>query len=292
VLEAENYRIVKLVNGSYSVHSLREAETFHPVVGPEAEAGELYVRQMGLVERARSASEEFVVWDIGLGAAANPVAFLRALDGDSCAVRILSFDHTFEPLQFALGNVRHLPYLEGFEAPLRELAGNRSVQFARGQARISWSANLGDFPTALRSDEAAAWPKPHAIMFDAYSPARNPAMWTLPVFARIFDLLDPARPCGLPTYSRSTLLRVTLLLAGFYVGVGHGIGEKEETTIAANTRALLKEPLDVTWLERLRRSTSAEPMREPVYRQAPLSNESWEALLRHPQFAGLREAGA
>src|SRR5205085_9733466 len=88
-------------------------------------------------------------------------------------------------------------------------------------------------------------------------------MWTQPLFSRIFKLLDPCRPCALPTYSRSTMLRVTLLLAGFFVGVGHATGEKEETTIAANALDLITEPLDRHWLQRARRSTSAEPLWEP-----------------------------
>jgi hypothetical protein len=47
---------------------------------------------------------------------------------------------------------------------------------------------------------------------------------------------------------------------------------------------LLDEPLSRKWLERAHRSRSAEPMWEPVYRQAQLSPESWEKLSRHPQF--------
>ena len=89
----------------------------------------------------------------------------------------------------------------------------------------------------------------------------------------------------MPTYSRSTIMRVTLLLAGFYVGVGHATGEKTETTIAANTLALLTEPLDRRWLDRARRSHSAEPMVEAIYRIAPLTAESWEKLRAHPQFS-------
>jgi hypothetical protein len=77
-------------------------------------------------------------------------------------------------------------------------------------------------------------------------------------------------------------------LAGFYVGVGHATGEKEETTIAANTLDLLDEPLPSSWLQRVRKSKSAEPLQEPVYRQAPLSAESWEELVLHPQFASFR----
>ena len=80
------------------------------------------------------------------------------------------------------------------------------------------------------------------------------------------------------------MLRVTMLLAGFHVGVGHATGEKEETTIAANSPDLIEEPLDHTWLRRVSNSTSAEPMHEPVYRQARLSPESWERLILHLQF--------
>ena len=45
-------------------------------------------------------------------------------------------------------------------------------------------------------------------------------MWSQPLFAELYRLLDPARPCALATYSRSTMLRVALLLAGFFVGTG------------------------------------------------------------------------
>ena len=89
----------------------------------------------------------------------------------------------------------------------------------------------------------------------------------------------------MPTYSRATMLRVTLLLAGFFVGIGHATGEKEETTIAANTLELLDEPLEKKWLERVRNSKSAEPMVEPVYEQRRISAESWERLNNHPQFS-------
>src|SRR6185295_17629522 len=108
--------------------------------------------------------------------------------------------------------------------------------------------------------------------------------WTLPLFENLFRLLDPARPCSLTTYSRSTMIRVTLLLSGFFVGRGVATGMKEETTVATNTRALLDEPLDRNWLARARRSGSAEPLHEPVYRQAGLSAASWESLQAHPQF--------
>jgi hypothetical protein len=72
-----NYCLVYLRNGARSIRALAEAETFHPVIGPAREAEALYVRQLRLPERVREASGEFVVWDVGLGAAANALTVIQ-----------------------------------------------------------------------------------------------------------------------------------------------------------------------------------------------------------------------
>jgi tRNA U34 5-methylaminomethyl-2-thiouridine-forming methyltransferase MnmC len=278
------YRLVQLKNGVHSVHSVLHAETFHPVVGPVAEAEALYVRQLRLPERLRAHQGEFVIWDVGLGAAANVLTVLRSTQEIPARLRVVSFDHTLEPLDFALRHTGELGYFQGYAKAAAELIRAGHVRFQHASQSVEWDLHLGDFPTLLASRAALALPAPHAILFDAFSPAKNPAMWTLPLFTHLYRRLDSARPCALPTYSRSTLLRVSLLLAGFYVGAGHATGEKDETTIAANKLALIEEPLDARWLRRARKSTSAEPLHEPVYCQAPLSDDTWEKLQNHPQF--------
>jgi len=283
-MPSASYKLVKLASGVHSIHSLEHRETFHPVVGPVAEAKALYVEQLKLGRRLRGQAGPFVIWDVGLGAAANAVTVLRAARDVSCPVRLVSFDHTVEPLKFALEHTGALGYIEGYANQLQRLAERHEVTFVNGRQTVEWELRLSDFPTLLATSAARNLPKPHAILFDAFSPAKNPAMWTLPLFTRLFQLLDRDQPCAMPTYSRSTMLRVTLLLAGFYVGAGHATGEKEETTLAANTPDLIDEPLDPNWLQRARRSTSAEPLHEPVYRQAPLSSETRARLERHPQF--------
>src|SRR5215831_13630578 len=258
------YRVVKLACGAHSVHSLAHAETFHPVIGPVAEAEALYIRQLRLLERLSRHSGDFVVWDVGLGAAANSITLLRATSSLSCSLHLVSFDNTLDPLRFALQHTDHLSYLVGYEERLRRLLEDRALNLKDKEQSVRWELHLSDFQHLLKEPVARTLAKPHAIMFDAFSPAKNPEMWTLPLFANLFGLLDPGRPCALPTYSRSTMLRVTLMLAGFFVGVGHATGEKEETTIAANCLELIDEPLGQRWLERARRSNSAEPMWEPV----------------------------
>jgi hypothetical protein len=292
VQTASRYQLVRLNNGICSVRSLADAETFHPVIGPVAEAEALYVKQLRLRERLQNHAGEFVIWDVGLGAAANALTVLRATRDIACRLRLVSFDHTLEPLEFALKHASDLGYFGGYENHLKEFLRKHRVAFQDGGQSVNWEFHHGDFPMFLSSlkfniQNPKTAPAPHAILFDAYSPAKNPAMWTQPLFTSLFQLLDPRRPCALPTYSRSTILRVTLLLAGFFVGVGHATGEKEETTIAANDLSLIAEPLDHRWLNRVRRSHSAEPMTDPVYRIAPLSAESRERLQAHPQFENL-----
>ena len=302
-----SYCLVYLRNGACSVRSLAEAETFHPVIGPAMEAGVLYARQLHLPERVREMSGEFVIWDVGLGAAANALTVIRlvreSLKGKPAQLRLISFDLTTDAAAFALEHGAELGYVTGYESALAELIKNHSVKFNDGLLQVEWTLVPGDFPAWLAQNlerrlparresvlscehavpEAGA-PPPHAILFDPHSPKKNPAMWSATLFADLFHRLDPQRPCALATYTRSTMARVALLLGGFFVGVGHPSGLKEETTVAANRLDLLDEPLDHRWLERAKSSHSAEPLSGPAYRQEPLSPETWERLRQHPQF--------
>ncbi len=288
----------------------------HPAIAPAAEAVLLYVNQLRLVERVRECVGEFVVWDVGLGAAANAFATLRATRPLACDIRLVSFDDTTEPLRFALGHTEALGYFDGYESRALSLLEKGRAKFSDGQCHVDWELRAGDFPALLARLAGASpfrsvvaqptgrlchaagvfpakepepdcfepLPAPDAILFDPFSPAKNPAMWTLPLFRNLFHRLDPARRCALATYSRSTMTRVALLLAGFHVGAGLATGAKEETTVAANRLELLEAPLDRRWLQKARRSHSAEPLHEPRYRQARLAPMSWEALQTHPQF--------
>jgi tRNA U34 5-methylaminomethyl-2-thiouridine-forming methyltransferase MnmC len=245
----------------------------HPGIGPLAEAEVLYVQQLEIPRRAAEHKGQFVVWDVGLGAAANAIAVINSIPGRE--LLLLSFDSTIAPLSFALERTAELEYLTPFHARLESLLAHGEARFDQ----IIWRLHLGNFADVLR----AALPAPDAILFDPFSPAKNPDMWTAGLFERLFRLLN--QPCSLANFSRSTMFRVTLLLAGFYVGRGEAIAQKEETTIAANVPTLIRKPLDLRWLERAQLSHSAEPLWTPAYRKAPLAPETLAKLRAHPQFS-------
>lgn len=281
------YTLVRLRNGTFSVRSVADDETFHPGIGPAAEAEALYVRQLKIPQRAVQTEGEFVIWDVGLGAAANALTALSSLLENPlekpARIRLVSFDQTTAAAKFALRHSLELGYLAGFESTLEKLIEGRCARFEKGATEIIWQLELGDFPSWLANSKMTAT-SPQAILFDPHSPQKNPAMWTVKIFSGLFRQLDPRRPCALANFTRSTMARAAMLLGGFFVGVGRPSGLKDETTVATNVLAMLDEPLDRRWLERAVRSDSAEPLREPVYRRAKLSAETLEQLRRHPQF--------
>ncbi len=273
-ITSEEFQIVTVQSGDRSVRSRTFGETFHPVIGPMAEARALHVRGPQLVERVKVTQEVFIVWDVGLGAAANAVAVL-----ETCAdrpIEIHSFDRTSAPLAFALQHAADLEYLIPYRIAIEAL-------LSKGRARVGkveWHFHSGDFGEVMHRAEI---PSPHAILYDPYSPATNADMWTLPHFTRLHARLDPTRPCLLTNYTRSTAVRVTLLLAGFFVGCGHATGEKDQTTIAANAPDLLEHSLPKAWLDRVARSTRGAPLAFGKI-GGRISEDDLDRLRAHPQF--------
>lgn len=248
-----------------------------------AEAEVLHVRGQRLAERAaRVSPEDFVVWDIGLGAAANAIAAIETLRTVNARVALHSFERDLGAAEFAIENADALGYVAPHRDTLQALLRDRVVDLGN----IQWRLHLGDFS---QLNITASADSPHAMLYDPYSPKANPRLWSLAHFRRLHGRLNPGKPCTLSSYSRSSAVRVTLLLSGFYVGVGPASGDKDQTTIAATHPDFIDTPLDARWLGRVQRSTKGAPLQEGIP-GGPISEADWKALLAHPQFRGVRSA--
>jgi hypothetical protein len=277
-MSGTDFELVTLRGGGKSIRSVVHGETMHIGTDPVTEASELHIRQQRMSERAGSwsGSVPFAVWDIGLGPAANAIASITALKGVGVRAEIHSFEIDTAVLEFALRHSRELGYLAGWEEAVELLLDDGRSEPVPG---VSWILHRGDF--SLMAPEVTA---PAAILFDPYSPARNPEMWNLGTFERLLACTREEVPCLLTNYTRSTSARVTMLMAGWFVGRGVPTGEKEETTIASNRSDLLENPLGGEWLSRVRSSTNASPLRGRNYARDPISPKDYARLAAHPQF--------
>ncbi len=272
----KKFELIRLQSGIHTIKVNEYQETFHPGIGPMAEAEIIYVREQKLRERA-PAHNPFVIWDVGLGAAANAIAAIEALKDLPVAVQLQSFDKTLEPLAFALEHAEELGYVASYRKPLQEL-------IERGSTRIGpveWRFHAGDFREAMQDRSI---PAPDSVLYDPFSSATNQELWTLEHFQALRARLGDEKGYLLTNYTSSSAMRVTLLMAGYYVGVGAGVGKKKETTVASNRLEWIDRPLTREWLEKRKASQSSAPLRRDDATPKTIVDEDFRLLSRHPQF--------
>jgi queuine tRNA-ribosyltransferase len=277
------YEVIVKGEAGY-IRDMISGEVMHPQEDPAQEARSLYVEQSRLVERLQTASDEpLVVWDVGLGAAANAMAAILAVENLAAEelksesmrrrLMLISFENDLDSLKLALdhpGLFKHLRHA----APQALLLEDRWLNSA---ATIDWRLLRGDFAT--RKFDA---PAPDIIFFDPFSIKTDSALWTLPAFRELAQACAQ-KPAELFTYTYSTSVRAAMLAAGFYVAKGRATGPKAETTIGLSASAAAArhahELLGQEWLAKWRRSDARTPFGSPA------DDVSWhEAVLQHPQF--------
>lgn len=259
--------------GFTSIAHAPSGEIMHSVNHPDLEAHKVYVAQSALLARALAGERPLTIWDVGLGAAHNAMAVLRALDAAPAhaPVELVSFERDLDALHLALANTGPFAHLR-HPAP-HTLAYHRV--FARD--RLRWTLCEGDFLATF-----AGQPAPDVILFDPFSTKVDTPMWSLAALRALFAHLRG--PAELFTYSASTAVRSSLLAAGFAVARGVPSGPKEETTIAlaGDDPAFARHALlDRAWLAR--RARSSAPFAADV--PAELHAELERVIRDHPQFA-------
>jgi queuine tRNA-ribosyltransferase len=274
-LHLGDFEVVDQV-GFSSIRHKSSGEVMHSVIPPIEEAKALYVGQSLLEKRIRE-EEEVVIWDVGLGAAANALAAIHAYEAQAAKgeakakLKIISFEKDLDSLRLAMLHVNKFEYLR-HGAPHSLLAKG---SWASKKHAVEWKLE-GDFFQAYQE----AHP-PALIFFDPFSTKTNAEFWHLETLERIFRRAKEfSKGAELFTYSSSTAVRSTLLAAGFYVSQGAPTGPKGSTTIASTEAALAwRKPqlLGREWFEKWERSDAQKPLSK--------SSEDFTHRIRnHPQF--------
>ncbi len=262
--ERGGFRLHTSTHGFTSIQHVDSGEIMHSVNQPDAEAERVYIAQSRLIAQALTGARPLVVWDVGLGAAHNAMALIRALDAAPAhaPVELVSFERDLDAFHLALAHTGPFAHLRH---PAPNIVAHRG-RFERD--RLTWSLLDGDF-----LERMTAATRPDVIFYDPFSAKVDAPLWSLAAFTALRAQL--AGPAELFTYTASTAIRTTLLAAGFHVAAGVPSGPKEETTIALvlGDDAVLAEHalLGADWLARRARSTARRP-------------ELDDAIARHAQF--------
>ena len=278
------FEIVTTTAGAVSIRNKQLNEIMHNPVGPWAEANALYVDQSKLSDRlSQTAIDELVVFDVGLGAAANALAALHCarnvhMRGEGRPLRIVSFERELELLRFALKHADRFAHFAGFTTAIETL-------LEKGEwsgPKVAWELRHGDFRELIQTEKH----RPHLIYFDPYSSKVNREMWSVDCFKSVRRVSRESAEGGtlLYTYSQATPVRVAILAGGFFLGRGPSTGPKEETTIAATVLSDLENPMGEAWYGRWERSHIQVPFECRPEDEAKIR----DFVRSHPQFSGLR----
>jgi queuine tRNA-ribosyltransferase len=288
-----NYEVHMAWEGFASIREISSGEIMHSRTPPMEEARKLYIEQSNLANRVRLSANEnpdsaarLVIWDVGLGAAANAMAAIlcyeeQATNGLVRPLLIVSFENDLDSLRLAFRHSRDFPYLRrsGPAGILKDGAWQ-----SRQHAGLSWLLVTGDFLETMSTAPAP----PDLIFYDMFSTKTSGDQWTLNAFRKLFEACAD-RATELFTYTCSTANRAALLAAGFYVARGRNAGEKLETTIALTPAACREssscrhELLTIDWLEKWNRSGAKFPGEVGANQYA-----SFEQMIRgHAQFRQL-----
>ncbi len=278
-----NYEVHIAHEGFASIRQVSSGEIMHMRTPPMEEARSLYVEQAQLAERLTAATDALVIWDVGLGAAANAMAAIECYEaqaelGPVRPLRLISFENDLDSLRLALRHDDKFTYLRhGGPVGIMQDGSWKSKRYPG----LEWELVRGDF---LETVNAAPAP-PDLIFYDMFSSKTHREQWTLENFHRLFAACS-GRPAELFTYSYSTPARAALLAAGFFVAKGRSAGLKEETTIALTPGALGSpftsgyQLLASEWIGRWHRSQAKFPPELTVEEQPPFA----EQILQHQQF--------
>ena len=269
------YEVLVREEGYGVIRHTQSGETMHSVNDPAVEAYRLYVDQAGIIEELNKSEEPLVIWDVGLGAATNAMACIRKLEelGEfTREVKIVSFERDLDPLRL----VTTYPYLFDHVKHRAPHVVLRKGVWRSSLVPLEWSLHEGDFMQTL-----AEAPAPDIIWYDPFSYKVDTPLWSIDAFQSVLAATR-GKATRLYTYSASTAVRSTMLVAGWFVGKGLGTGPKSETTAAysptARESGLARNLLDHTWLTRWERSDARQPI-------GAAGGGYAERITAHPQFA-------
>ena len=217
-----NHQWVPTEDGSHTLFSEAFQEACHSTTGAREETLLHYI-QGCQIEAKFAAQKHVAILEVGFGLGIGFLTTLEVLSSQNKPWSFLSLEIDQKLLEwFRLENLHH-PFLKHLSWDGNKLiAKNEQIELIIlcGDARVELPKYLSQHPQQ--------W---DAIYQDAFSPKKNPALWSV----EWFELLKAhsASTASLSTYSASTSIRKSLLEAGWKLHKGEKFGPKKTSTRAS-----------------------------------------------------------
>lgn len=261
---------IKTADGSSTLFSQEYGEAMHSDSGAYEEALLKHIYPSKILESSR---DPLNVLDIGFGLGYNILALVSEAKNRNLKknINIISLEKERELLPF-MEEIFFNDYRDEIYFFIKQAYSQGFIK----EDGFSIKILFGDGRESLDKIKGISF---DAIFQDPYSPSKNPEMWSLHYFKRLFTLLDDTGI--LTTYSSALHVRRAMLEAGFIIGKGPSVGKKREGTLAGKNP--LFEPLSQVEIEEIFSSSKSEVYLDPDFtfsRESILANRRERVRLR------------
>lgn len=231
------HTLVETEDGSFTLYSEAFGEACHSTSGAKSETILHYINGCKVSERL-TYHEPFTILEVGFGLGIGFLTTYEMLPKNK-KWKFISLELDQNLLEWFKETHRDHEFL-------KTLSWDKNILKAQNDF-IELTIIQGDARTTLPeylSQNPVKW---HAIYQDAFSPRRNPALWTMEWFTLLRNFAHEA--VILSTYSASTSIRKSLHETGWKVMKGEKFGPKR-----TSTRATLSGETDPEILLQMERS--------------------------------------
>jgi len=210
-------------DGSHSIQSSRYGVSYHSRFGAVQESRHVFI-ESGLRYKALQ-QKELSVLEMGLGTGLN--ALLTLLEAQQNGLRI--HYTAVEAYPISPENARLLNFIEVLQIPeckdpflqMHDGPWGKPLPLHDAFVFTKFNCLFEEFDTEARFD---------AIYFDAFAPNTQPELWEIPLFEKMYELLNPGGI--LTTYSAKGSVKRNLKAVGFSIEKLPGPPGKREMTRA------------------------------------------------------------
>ena len=247
---ADGIRAVRTEDGSYTLYHPEYRQHFHSVAGARMESWKKYIEPCRIGERLKT-GDDVAILDIGFGMGYN-VAALAELAERTAKGRIRAV--SLEMDRNTLRNALLLPDFPRKDV-LEALSAGNCYQSTYAEIAIAW----GDARQYVLNTQE----KFDFLFLDAFSPDKNPELWTFEFIASLKRLLNPGG-C-LATYSSAYPFLGALHLNGFHIFESAPFGRKRGGTVASPSLLEHLPPLREKEFLIATKSTAGTPYHDPAH---------------------------
>jgi len=222
---SQNYQWIQTDDGSYTLHSELFGEACHSTSGARSETLLHYLEGCKVLERLKKYSP-FQILEVGFGLGVGLLTTLETLSENQHPWHFITMEIDPDLVKWFLTEHQDLEIVKQavWKSPTLVYSKYNNVELSIvvGDARV-------ELPLFLKSSNFQF----HAIFQDAFSPKRNPSLWTVEWFNLLKEFSH--QDCILSTYSASSSIRKSLIKSGWKVSKGHKFGPKRSSTRATLT---------------------------------------------------------